>query len=258
MPEDYDLDLKSIQEARRLLISCREAQRQFAFASQETVDRICKAMAEAAFGAAARLGQLASEETGYGVAAHKRVKNEFASRNVWESIKDIKTVGVIGRDERRKVVAFSKVYYLMQNRFVARKGVALTPDLAGKVIAVQTGTPQDRFVTQQYKQATVKRYVNAQDPMLELTAGRADFTFGNTVQLQKGFLDTPNGKAFGFIGPLFDGRKDKVLGEGVAVALRKQDSALKARFDQAIDQVKQSGEYAALLKKHNLAGLLED
>jgi len=52
MPEDYDLDLKSIQEARRLLISCREAQRQFAFASQETVDRICKAMAEAAFGAA--------------------------------------------------------------------------------------------------------------------------------------------------------------------------------------------------------------
>ena len=119
-------------------------------------------------------------------------------------------------DERRKVVGFSKVYYLMQNRFVARKGVALTPDLAGKVIAVQTGTPQDRFVSQQYKQATVKRYVNAQDPMLELTAGRADFTFGNTVQLQKGFLDTPNGKAFAFTGPLFDGRKDKVLGEGVA------------------------------------------
>ena len=42
------------------------------------------------------------------------------------------------------------------------------------------------------------------------------------------------------------------------MALRKQDTALKARFDQAIDQVKQSGEYAALLKKHNLAGLLED
>ncbi len=161
-------------------------------------------------------------------------------------------------DERRKVVGFSKVYYLMQNRFVARKGVTLGSDLAGKVIAVQTGTPQDRFVSQQYKQATVKRYVNAQDPMLELTAGRADLTFGNTVQLQKGFLDTPNGKAFAFTGPLFDGRKDKVLGEGVAVALRKQDTALKARFDQAIDQVKQSGEYAALLKKHNLAGLLED
>ena len=38
------------------------------------------------------------------MAVHKRVKNEFASRDVWNAIKDIKTVGVIGRDERRKVV----------------------------------------------------------------------------------------------------------------------------------------------------------
>lgn len=162
-------------------------------------------------------------------------------------------------DERRKVVDFSKVYYLMQNRFVARKGSALSSDLKGKTIAVQTGTPQDRFITQQFgKTATIKRYVNAQDPMLELTSGRADFTFGNTVQLQKGFLDTPNGKAFAFTGAVFDGRKDKVLGEGVAVALRKQDVALKERFNKAIEQVKKSGEYSALLKKHNMSGLLED
>ena len=101
---EFDLDLKSIQEARRLLVACREAQRQFVFASQEEVDRICQAMADAAYGAAERLGRMAQEETGYGVAVHKRVKNEFASRTVWESIKDIKTVGVLARDERRKVV----------------------------------------------------------------------------------------------------------------------------------------------------------
>lgn len=161
-------------------------------------------------------------------------------------------------DKRRQVVDFSKVYYLMQNRFVARKGTQLTADLKDKVIAVQTGTPQDSYVTQYFKAASVKRYVNAQDPMLELTSGRADFTFGNTVQLQKGFLDTAAGKAFAFTGPVFDGRKDKLLGEGVAVALRKQDGELKQRLNKAIDQVKASGEYAALLKKHQLDGLLED
>ena len=161
-------------------------------------------------------------------------------------------------DKRRQVVDFSKVYYLMQNRFVARKGAQLTADLKDKVIAVQTGTPQDSYVTQTFKAASVKRYVNAQDPMLELTSGRADFTFGNTVQLQKGFLDTAAGKAFAFTGPVFDGRKDKILGEGVAVALRKQDGELKQRFNKAIDQVKASGEYAALLKKHQMDGLLED
>ena len=104
MPEMYDLDLQSIQEARRVATACREAQRQWATADQATVDRVCAAMAEAAYAAAARLGQMAHEETGYGVPAHKRIKNEFASRTVWESIKDVRTVGVIRRDDAHKVV----------------------------------------------------------------------------------------------------------------------------------------------------------
>ncbi|RXL85040.1 acetaldehyde dehydrogenase, partial [Citrobacter sp. AAK_AS5] len=66
------------------------------------VDRVCSAMAAAAFNAAERLGQMAHEETGYGVAAHKRLKNEFAAQNVWNSIKDIKTVGVIRHDPQKR------------------------------------------------------------------------------------------------------------------------------------------------------------
>jgi acetaldehyde dehydrogenase (acetylating) len=104
MPDSFDLDLQSIQEARRLAVASREAQRQFATASQETVDRICQAMADAAYNAAAALGRLANEETGYGVPRHKQIKNEFASRAVWESIKDQKTVGVIAHDEQRRVL----------------------------------------------------------------------------------------------------------------------------------------------------------
>lgn len=61
-------------------------------------------MAEAAFSAAAKLGQMAHEETGYGVASHKRIKNEFSSRDVWDSIKDIPTVGVIARHSERSLV----------------------------------------------------------------------------------------------------------------------------------------------------------
>ena len=104
MPDNYDLDLKSIQEARWLAVRAREAQREFFHASQEQVDCICQAMADAAFTDAERLGKLAQEETGFGVALHKKIKNEFASKSVWDSIKDIKTVGVIGRDDKRRVV----------------------------------------------------------------------------------------------------------------------------------------------------------
>jgi acetaldehyde dehydrogenase (acetylating) len=96
-------DLLSIEEARALATRARDAQREWAKATQADVDRVCQAMADVAYHAAERLGRLAAEETGYGVPAHKAIKNEFGSRVVWESIKDIKTVGVIGHDPQRRV-----------------------------------------------------------------------------------------------------------------------------------------------------------
>jgi acetaldehyde dehydrogenase (acetylating) len=104
MPTDLDIDLRSTQEARRCALAAREAQRAFLTADQETVDRICGAMAGAAFEAAGRLGQAAHEETGYGVPEHKRLKDEFASRDVWASIRDLPTVGVIRRDAERRLI----------------------------------------------------------------------------------------------------------------------------------------------------------
>lgn len=98
-----DNDLQSIQEARTLAIAARDAQKAWATATQAQVDRACTAMMEAAFLASERLGRLAAEETGFGVAAHKRLKNEFASKKVWDSIRDIKTVGIVGHDEDHRV-----------------------------------------------------------------------------------------------------------------------------------------------------------
>jgi acetaldehyde dehydrogenase (acetylating) len=98
-----DKDLASIQEARDLVAAAHAAWQTWSKVSQEQVDRVCAAMAEAGFQASERLGRLAQEETGYGVALHKQLKNEFASRMVWESIRDVKTVGVIRQDPARRL-----------------------------------------------------------------------------------------------------------------------------------------------------------
>jgi len=100
----YDRDLVSVQESRRLAVEAREAQRAFFHTSQEQVDRICAAMADAAYRNSERLGQMAHEETGYGVPAHKTLKNQLGSKGVWDSIKDTPTVGVLCRDEEKKIV----------------------------------------------------------------------------------------------------------------------------------------------------------
>lgn len=100
----YDADLQSIQEARSLAQTAYEAQQEFFHFSQEQVDRICQAMADAAYRESERLGQMAAEETGYGIPAHKTLKNQLGSKYVWDSIKDLKTVGVINRDSARGLV----------------------------------------------------------------------------------------------------------------------------------------------------------
>lgn len=102
-----DKDLMSVQETRQLIAAAKQAQREYASKSQEEVDRIVKAIADAGVQNAERLGMMANEDTGFGIPAHKKVKNVFASKNVYEAIKDLKTVGEISRDEKKGLRAIA-------------------------------------------------------------------------------------------------------------------------------------------------------
>ena len=90
-----DKDLMSMQEVRELVESAKEAQRELARMDQAQVDRIVKSIADAGVRNAKRLAQMAQEDTGFGVVSDKVVKNVFASRGVYEHIKDMKTIGEI-------------------------------------------------------------------------------------------------------------------------------------------------------------------
>lgn len=90
-----DRDLRSIQEVRCLIEAAKEAQKKLAALNQSEIDRLCAAMAEAGEREAVRLGKMANVETGYGRAGDKAIKNELASKGLWEHIKDMKTIGII-------------------------------------------------------------------------------------------------------------------------------------------------------------------
>lgn len=99
-----DKDLLALQEMRTAVQTAKAAQQVYMNFTQEQVDQVVKAVANAAFSESARLGKMAVEETGMGVAEHKKIKNEVGSRDVYESIKDLKTVGIIGEDKVNKVI----------------------------------------------------------------------------------------------------------------------------------------------------------
>lgn len=102
-----DKDLQALQDVRDCLVRAKAAGKGLEGLSQERIDHICRAMCMAGSREAERLAKLAVEETGMGRAESKVYKNMVATDLLWDSIKDMKTVGVISHDRDSGVVEFA-------------------------------------------------------------------------------------------------------------------------------------------------------
>ena len=101
---EFDRDLASIQRMRDVVAHAVRAQEALGKLSQSETDRICQAISEAGFCHAEELAAMAVEETGFGNTPDKAQKNTFAARRVWEAIRDIKTRGILARDEKNQTI----------------------------------------------------------------------------------------------------------------------------------------------------------
>lgn len=99
----YDKDLLSVQEVRELVEKAKTAQEELSKKDQKDVDLLVASIARAGVRNAKRLAVMAQEETEFGVAEDKVIKNVFASHGVYEYIKDMKTIGELGRDDEKKI-----------------------------------------------------------------------------------------------------------------------------------------------------------
>ena len=100
---ELDKDLLARQEARTLAKQAAQAQKILGQMSQEKLDAIVEAVADAFSREAASLAELAVEETGFGNAPDKTTKNQFASRTVAAAVRGMKTVGLLRRDREHKL-----------------------------------------------------------------------------------------------------------------------------------------------------------
>ena len=94
-----DKDLLSIQQVRDLLKAAKTAQAIYAEFTQEQVDKVVEAMSMEVRKYAEKLAKMANEETGFGKWQDKVIKNKFAAEIVYESIKGMKTIGILGEKD---------------------------------------------------------------------------------------------------------------------------------------------------------------
>jgi acetaldehyde dehydrogenase (acetylating) len=97
-------DLESIQQARDLAEAAHAAFLKFEHFTAEQVENILKALSETGIAHAAQLAKMAVDETGYGNAEHKTLKNLFCARDVYNAIRPMKTVGIVHEDAEKKIL----------------------------------------------------------------------------------------------------------------------------------------------------------
>ncbi len=105
-----DRDTTSIEQAGALAVRAKRAQAELAELSQEQIDAIIDAMAEAGAKQSEALARLAVEETGYGVYEDKILKNRFSCERVYRYIRPMKTVGMVARDDEAGVIEFAEPF----------------------------------------------------------------------------------------------------------------------------------------------------
>ena len=147
-------------------------------------------------------------------------------------------------EERKQRVNFTDKYYSSPAVFVGFKGDRVNINkrsLKDKTIGVQGDTVMDRYVTDKYgENSKVVRYNSQEEVQLDLTAGRLDLMFAE-VGPADAFLDTEDGKSFRYFGNFVSDKK--WFGEGIGIAVRKQDNDLRKKLNQAIKDIREDGTY---------------
>ncbi|MGX7001918.1 transporter substrate-binding domain-containing protein [Caballeronia sp. KNU42] len=153
-------------------------------------------------------------------------------------------------EKRMQQIAFSTKLFQFKSRLIAKTGTPLTVSadgLRGKRIGVQSGTQFETYAQKNWQPGGVEvvAYQSQEGVFEDLMAGRLDAALLGSVEADNGFLKTPRGKGFGFVGgPLEMGD------HGTGIGLRKDDVALKASIDSAIAGMRADGTYQKIAHKY--------
>ena len=102
----YQID--EIDDIESMILNAKLCEEEFKKYNSEKVDRIVKKVHEAGLEHAEELAEMAVKETGMGVVEHKIIKNKFSAKYVYEYIKNLKTVGIISKDEEGGIIELAE------------------------------------------------------------------------------------------------------------------------------------------------------
>ena len=164
--------------------------------------------------------------------------------NEWDSIipnlvsgnYDVIIAGMSITDERDEVIDFTQAYTPPDPSTYA--AVSEGVDLMGGVIAAQTGTIQAGYVAE--SGATLVEFATPDETIAAVMNGEADAVLADDSFIQAAIAANSDLMVVG----------DPVaLGGGVGMGIRESDGELRAKFDAAIQSMKDDGSLNELIAK---------
>lgn len=145
--------------------------------------------------------------------------------------------------ERQKSLGFSQPYAYSHAQIIVKKGSSFKPaslkDLKGKRVGVGLGSNYEQQL-RAVSGINVVTYPGASEYLADLAAGRLDAAYNDKL----------------LVGYLIKKQNLPVVGAGVggapapvAIALKKDNTALKAAVDKALLQIKADGTYAKISRQ---------
>ena len=148
----------------------------------------------------------------------------------------VSSMSITGK--RRELVAFTERYYSSGVRFVARKDSGFDPeDTSGRIVGAMRATiASDWLEDNRSRFAGIRLYADQGALDRALIEGRVDAVFGDALGFWK-WLKSPEGAGFAYAGGTYR------LDEGIGIAVRKEDDALRQRLNRAIRAILSDGTY---------------
>lgn len=155
-------------------------------------------------------------------------------------------------DEARKKLDFTAPYYTTPGRFVTLKDsqiAAPTPeDLDDRSIAVVAGSAHEAFLRTFFPKSNITPFANVELARRAMGDGHVHALFGDAISLSFWLNGADAAGCCMFKGgPFTDVR---YFGEGVGIAMKKDNTTLRRALDYALARLAQRGVYAELYLKY--------
>ena len=152
----------------------------------------------------------------------------------------------------RARVSFTAPYYKTPARFVARNSIEvsdLTPSaLAGKQVGVVARTAHEAYLRQFFPGLAIRSYQTLASLRSALKREEVDLVFGDGVSFAIWLNSIDASGCCAFRGGAFT--EARFFGEGVGIAVRKDNQNLRRALDYGLKRLAERGVYADLYLKY--------